>query len=221
MTDPIVIEQDIVSQRVSAEAESNVPPVIVNTLESIDESFKRPNMLLGATYKVKSPLEEDAIYVTINDVVLNRGTTDESRRPYEIFINSKNTTNQQWVTVITRLISAVFRKGGSYEFMVDEMLSVTDPNGGFRQGSKWVPSVVALIGLAVQEHFSMLKETEQSKFTLEQQALVDAKKEELGMEHGSTNYPESATTCSKCGEIAVVLMDGCSTCLACADSKCG
>ena len=85
------------------------------------EQISRPEMLLGSTYKIKTPLTEHALYVTINDIVLNEGTAHEKRRPFEIFINSKSMDHFQWVVALTRVISAVFRKGGDVTFLVEEL----------------------------------------------------------------------------------------------------
>ena len=110
-------------------------------------------MLLGSTYKIKTPLSEHALYITINDVVLNHGTEHEHRRPYEIFINSKNMDHFQWIVALTRIVSAVFRKGGDVTFLVDELRSVFDPQGGyFKKGGRYMPSLVAEIGDAIECH---------------------------------------------------------------------
>ena len=90
------------------------------------EQIERPEMLLGSTYKIKTPLTEHALYVTINDIVLNEGTEHQLRRPYEIFINSKNMDHFQWIVALTRVMSAVFRKGGDVTFLVEELKSVFD-----------------------------------------------------------------------------------------------
>ena len=94
------------------------------------EKVERPEMLLGSTYKLKTPLSEHALYVTINDIVFNEGTEHEMRRPFEIFINSKNMDHFQWIVALTRIMSAVFRKGGDVTFLVEELRSVFDPKGG-------------------------------------------------------------------------------------------
>src|SRR5690606_10057684 len=86
----------------------------------LTEKLERPEMLLGSTYKVKTPLTEHALYITINDIILNPGTEHELRRPFEIFINSKNMDHFQWIVALTRIISAVFRKGGDVTFLVEE-----------------------------------------------------------------------------------------------------
>ncbi|MDP7119984.1 MAG: hypothetical protein QF395_06630, partial [Arenicellales bacterium] len=95
------------------------------------EKVERPEMLVGSTYKIKTPLSDHALYVTINDIVLNPETPYEKRRPFEIFINSKNMDHFQWIVALTRIISAVFRKGGDATFLVEELRSVFDPQGGY------------------------------------------------------------------------------------------
>ena len=94
------------------------------------EEVQRPEMLVGSTYKIKTPVSDHAMYVTINDIVLNEGTPYEQRRPFEVFINSKNLDHFQWIVALTRIISAVFRKGGDVTFLVDELKAVFDPRGG-------------------------------------------------------------------------------------------
>jgi hypothetical protein len=121
------------------------------------EQIERPEVLVGSTYKIKSPLFEHALYVTINDIVLNQGTAHESRRPFEIFINSKNMDHFQWVVAITRIMSAVFRKGGDVTFLVEELKAVFDPRGGyFKAGGVYMPSIVAEIGAVVEDHMKMI-----------------------------------------------------------------
>ena len=85
------------------------------------EKVERPERLVGSTYKIKTPLSEHALYITINDIILNEGTEHEMRRPFEVFINSKNMEHFQWVLALTRVISAVFRKGGDSTFLVEEL----------------------------------------------------------------------------------------------------
>ena len=118
-----VLTQDNVE---NVKAEQEQPSV-----ESMHENVERPEVLLGSTYKIKTPQSEHALYITINDMILNPGTAHEERRPYEIFINSKNMEHFQWVLALTRLISAVFRKGGDSCFLVEEMKAVFDPRGGY------------------------------------------------------------------------------------------
>src|SRR5262249_49262717 len=95
------------------------------------EKLERPEMLVGSTYKIKTPISDHAMYVTINDIVLNEGTEYEQRRPFEIFINSKNLDHFQWIVALIRIISAVFRQSGDVSFLLDELKAVVDPVRGY------------------------------------------------------------------------------------------
>ena len=193
------------------------------------ESVQRPEVLVGSTYKVKTPVTEHAMYITINDIILNEGTEHEARRPFEVFINSKNMDNFQWVVALTRLCSAVFRKGGDTTFMVEELKAVFDPKGGyFKPGGIFMPSIVAEIGHAIERHMKMIGMIPSDDLDEHQKAFLEKKKAEIEAAQGTKvkdaetgDYPENATVCAKCSTKAVVLMDGCMTCLACGDSKCG
>ncbi|HEX7339359.1 MAG TPA: NrdJb, partial [Rhodanobacteraceae bacterium] len=119
---------------IKPETEAAAKPAPAKTAQSepaevihMTEALERPQTLVGATYKIKSPLFEHALYVTINDITLNEGTEYETRRPFEIFINSKNMDHFQWIVALTRIMSAVFRKGGDVTFVVEEMKAVFDP----------------------------------------------------------------------------------------------
>ncbi|TBR40601.1 MULTISPECIES: NrdJb [Dyella] len=195
------------------------------------ESLERPEMLVGSTYKIKSPLFEHALYVTVNDIVLNAGTPHEQRRPFEIFINSKNMDHFQWIVALTRIISAVFRKGGDVTFLVEEMKAVFDPRGGyFKAGGIYMPSIVAEIGAVIEQHMKTIglihdpdMDESTKKLIAEKRAAYEGKKAEAGAaESASENgFPAGATLCAKCNTKALVLMDGCQTCLNCGYSKCG
>ncbi len=195
------------------------------------EKLERPEMLLGSTYKIKTPQSEHALYITINDVVLNPGTEHEMRRPYEIFINSKNMDHFQWIVALTRIISAVFRKGGDVTFLVDELRSVFDPRGGyFKKGGKYKPSLVAEIGDAIECHMKMIGMIEDKGIDECQKEILDAKRKEYESIHSNGNaandasseeFPPNSQLCLKCHTKAVISMDGCMTCLSCGDSKCG
>ena len=116
------------------------------------ERVERPDKLVGSTYKIKTPLSEHALYVTINDIVLNPDTPYERRRPFEIFINSKNMDNFQWTVALTRILSAIFRKGGDITFLVEELRAVFDPRGGYFNRGRYMPSLVAEIGSVIEIH---------------------------------------------------------------------
>jgi hypothetical protein len=189
------------------------------------ESVARPESLEGITYKIKTPLSEHALYVTINDIVLNKGTEHELRRPFEIFINSKNMEHFQWIIALTRILSAVFRKGGDVTFLVDELRSVFDPQGGyFKKGGRYTPSIVAEIGDVIEQHMIAIGMLKKSAPDAHQQVLIDTKRQEYAKQHGSDDkegFPANALLCKKCQTLAVISMDNCLTCLNCGDSKCG
>jgi hypothetical protein len=215
------------------------------------EQIERPDVLVGSTYKIKSPLFEHALYVTINDIVLNEGTEHEMRRPFEIFINSKNMDHFQWIVGMTRIMSAVFRKGGDVTFLVEEMKAVFDPRGGyFKAGGVYMPSIVAEIGAVVEDHLKMIgliKDPDlsdaQRRLIAEKRAAYEAQSKRkpeategagapavveksegdaaAGAGTSSAGFPPTATMCGKCSTKAVIIMDGCATCLSCGYSKCG
>ena len=199
-------------------------------IEHMHEKVDRPEFLQGATYKIKTPLSDHALYITINDIVLNPGTDHEQRRPFEVFINSKNMEHFQWVLALTRVISAVFRKGGDATFLVEELKAVFDPQGGyFKKGGKFMPSLVAEIGCAIESHMKMIGMLQDEEMSAHQQQILDEKRKEFEgktaapqpAEDEDTGYPEGAQLCNKCHTKAMILMDGCMTCLSCGNSKCG
>ena len=135
----IKIDQKIIAYEVKKD---EIKPAESNVVH-MHEKLERPETLIGSTYKIKTPLTEHALYVTINDIVLNQGTEHEKRRPFEIFINSKSMDHFQWIVALTRIISAVFRKGGDATFLVEELRSVFDPRGGYFKKGKYTPSLVS------------------------------------------------------------------------------
>ncbi|MBM5812043.1 MAG: NrdJb [Gammaproteobacteria bacterium] len=192
------------------------------------EKLERPEVLIGSTYKIKTPVSDHAMYLTINDIVLNEGTEHEHRRPFEIFINSKNLDHFQWIVALTRIISAVFRKGGDVAFLTEELKAVFDPRGGYWQpGGKFMPSLVAEIGYVVERHLQSIGLMPAAEMDAARRQLIESKRSEWEQRHrqqdafARSSYPEGAQLCGKCHTAAVVMMDGCMTCLACGDSKCG
>ena len=244
---PIKIENQISGYEVVTEIKDNNPAPMERSTEKLPlgdatdripanvvqmhEKVERPERLLGSTYKIKTPLSDHALYVTINDIVLNPDTPYEKRRPFEIFINSKNMDHFQWIVALTRIVSAVFRKGGDVTFLVEELRSVFDPQGGyFKRGGKYTPSLVAEIGDAIEAHMRMIGMIRDDGLEPHQQKLIDEKRRELenqptpytpaAGEKPVTSFPESTHLCLKCHTKAMVLLDGCMTCLNCGDSKC-
>jgi hypothetical protein len=195
------------------------------------ERVERPECLEGSTYKIKSPLFEHALYLTINDIVLNEGTQHEQRRPFEVFINSKNLEHFQWAVALTRIMSAVFRKGGDVTFLVEELKAVFDPRGGYyKSGGIYMPSVVAELGYVIEDHLKRIGLIKSELSPEMREAIAkkraelekaDAKVESKNVAKPESGFPASATLCYKCNTKALVVMDGCSTCLSCGYSKCG
>ncbi|MGD8579517.1 MAG: NrdJb, partial [Lysobacterales bacterium] len=162
--------------------------------------------------------------------ILNLGTEHEQRRPFEIFINSKNMDHFQWIVALTRLMSAVFRKGGDVTFLAEELQAVFDPRGGyFKPGGKFMPSIIAEIGAVIEHHLQKIGLMEKEELSEQQQLLLDQKRAEAEASaqkntaeaQADSEYPASATLCNKCNTKAVVVMDNCATCLSCGYSKCG
>ena len=193
------------------------------------EDISRPDELKGYTYKIKTPLSDHAMYITINNIVLNQGTEFEQEYPFEIFINSKNMEQFQWILALTRVISAVFRKGGDSVFLAEELKQVFDPQGGyFKRGGRFMPSLVAEIGEVLETHMKKIGLIQEEELSEAHQELIAEKRAALegaanaaDVDHGGSEYPPGAQLCKKCNATAMVLMDGCMTCLACGDSKCG
>ncbi len=228
------IKQKIVGYKVVTKEEQDVKIETQNIqmleqvqdLEAMHETLKRPEVLFGTTYKIKTPQSEHALYITINDMVLNAGTEYEERHPYEIFINSKNMEHFQWVLALTRLISAVWRKGGEACFLVDELKGVFDPKGGyFKKGGVYMPSLVAEIGYAIESHLKRMGIIKGHEIEHHQKTFLDMKRKEFALKtqtpESVEGFPEQSILCLKCNVKATIIMDGCMTCLNCGESKCG
>ena len=223
-------EEAAVIAKVQADKEERKSAKIIYMTEQI----ARPEgmeALEGSTYKIKTPLDDHAMYVTINDMILNQGTEHEQRRPFEIFINSKNMDHFQWIVALTRLMSAVFRKGGDVTSLAEELQAVFDPKGGyFKPGGKFMPSIIAEIGAVIEHHLQKIGLMEKEELSEQQQLVLDQKRAEaesleqkktIADEDSDGSYPASAPLCNKCSTKAVVIMDNCATCLSCGYSKCG
>jgi len=220
-----IVSYKVLTSEDKAAAEQSANDAKLNDVERMHENVERPEVLLGSTYKIKTPASEHALYITINDMILNQGTAHEERRPYEIFINSKNMEHFQWVLALTRVISAVFRKGGDATFLVEELKAVFDPKGGyFKKGGVFMPSLVAEIGCAIETHMKKIGMIKPEIMSDHQKQFLAEKRREFETQHGAADtqsFPEKAVLCCKCSTKAMVLMDGCMTCLNCGESKCG
>ena len=213
---------------VAAPSPAELPTTHGGKVVRLTDEVQRPEVLIGSTYKIKTPVSDHAMYVTINDIILNEGTEHEQRRPFEVFINSKNLDHYQWIVALTRIISAVFRKGGDVTFLVEELKAVFDPRGGYWQpGGKFMSSIIAELGHVIEKHLQTIGLLRPLELDEHQKKLVDEKRAEFEARAKQTDafanshFPEGAQLCSKCSTAAVVMMDGCMTCLNCGDSKCG
>jgi ribonucleoside-diphosphate reductase alpha chain len=185
--------------------ETGRPPPRDGGVVYMTKPLDRPEVLLGQTYKIKWSDLDHAFYITINDV-----EKDGRRRPFEIFINSKNMAAYAWTVALTRMISAVFRRGGDVSFVVDELQAVFDPRGGQWMGGRYVPSLLAAIGEVIERHMvatGFMAQRDAPQLPEELRAVVG----------------ESAPgrTCPRCGSPSLVQLEGCDTCVSCGFSRCG
>ncbi|HZT50988.1 MAG TPA: adenosylcobalamin-dependent ribonucleoside-diphosphate reductase [Stellaceae bacterium] len=172
------------------------------------QPLSRPEALPGSTYKVAWPESEHALYITINDII-----QDGRRRPFEIFINSKNMEHYAWTVGLTRMISAVFRRGGDVSFVVEEMKAVFDPRGGAWMGGRYVPSLLAAIGDVIEKHMIAIG----AMPLPERQPQPAPQRQVVNLPEGSARLGQ----CPKCGEAALIRVEGCDQCTSCDYSKCG
>ncbi|KNG94347.1 adenosylcobalamin-dependent ribonucleoside-diphosphate reductase [Pseudaestuariivita atlantica] len=198
----------------SEDAPGEAPEQVRGTAAAVDgeviyisEPLDRPNALEGQTYKLKWPDSEHAIYITINDIV--QGT---QRRPFEVFINSKNMEHFAWTVALTRMISAVFRRGGDVSFVVEELKAVFDPRGGAWVQGKYIPSILAAIGGVIERHMIATGFLEGEGMGLKS----DPQAQVVNLDDGNRGK-----ACPNCGQYTLHMAEGCLTCSSCGHSKCG
>ncbi|HEY3911809.1 MAG TPA: adenosylcobalamin-dependent ribonucleoside-diphosphate reductase [Stellaceae bacterium] len=180
------------------------------------QPLSRPEALPGQTYKLRWPDSEHALYITLNDIV-----QDGRRRPFEVFINSKNMEHYAWTVALTRMISAVFRRGGDVSFVVEEMKAVFDPRGGAWMDGKYVPSLLAAIGDVIERHMIEIGFLPRPGMDRAISAkILNLPAAERSGGSGSQTLPRPAQ-CPKCGEAALLRSEGCDQCTSCDYSKCG
>jgi ribonucleoside-diphosphate reductase alpha chain len=184
------------------------------------QPLSRPEELPGQTYKIKWPDSDHAIYITLNDIV-----QDGRRRPFEVFINSKNMEHYAWTVALTRMISAVFRRGGDVSFVVEELKAVFDPRGGQWMDGRYVPSLLAAIGTVIERHmidigFMPTRERIGGTGAADQaipQAMAVGESNAAG---GTGLSAHPFRQCPKCGEAALIRQENCDVCTACGYSTC-
>jgi ribonucleoside-diphosphate reductase alpha chain len=187
----------------------------------MSQPLDRPQALPGRTYKLQWPESDHAIYITLNDIV-----QDQRRRPFEIFINSKNMEHYAWTVALTRMISAVFRRGGDVSFVVEELKAVFDPRGGAWVKGRYLPSLLAAIGEVIERHMLDIG------FLARPETLVEPQ-QETAREGAKSDPPYSISShsshqpgqrgpaqCPRCGAAAVIKQEGCDLCTACGHSRC-
>ncbi|MDO7560479.1 MAG: adenosylcobalamin-dependent ribonucleoside-diphosphate reductase, partial [Paracoccaceae bacterium] len=195
----------------STKAKSEPIAALVVEMETADvvylsEPLERPAALEGQTYKVKWPATEHALYITINDVIISG-----HRRPFEVFINSKNMEHFAWTVALTRMISAVFRRGGDISFVVEELKAVFDPRGGAWMGGKYIPSILAAIGAVIEQHLIATGFIAGEGLGLK----IDPQVEAVAVGE------RPRKSCESCGSYDLRMVEGCMTCGGCGNSKCG
>ena len=176
-------------------------------IDSTLTPIERPERLDGKTYKIKWPESDHAIYITMNDII-----QDGERRPFEIFINSKNMEHFAWTVALTRMISAVFRRGGDVSFVVEELKAVFDPRGGAWMERRYIPSLLAAIGEVIEKHMIEIG------FLLDKGAVSENFKGGKNILNFDNQREKS---CSRCGSVGILHQEGCDVCTACGYSKCG
>ncbi|MGC1427092.1 MAG: adenosylcobalamin-dependent ribonucleoside-diphosphate reductase [Albidovulum sp.] len=173
----------------------------------LSEPLDRPQALEGATYKLKWPDSEHAIYITVNDIIQSG-----HRRPFEVFINSKNMEHFAWTVALTRMISAVFRRGGDVSFVVEELKAVFDPRGGAWMQGRYIPSILAAIGGVIERHMIAIGFIEGEGLGLKNDPKAQAV---------AVGEVPRGPACPSCGQFGMQRIEGCMTCPSCGHSKCG
>ena len=182
------------------------------------QPLDRPQALDGATYKVRWPESDHAIYITINDIIDDQGR----QRPFEVFINSKNMEHYAWTVALTRMISAVFRRGGDVSFVVEEMKAVFDPRGGHWIGGRYVPSLLAAIGEAIEGHMfatgflAATGEMAEDRTAKPRMAVIGGG----GDKDDAAPRASPFRQCPKCGQASLARQENCDACMSCGYSKC-
>ncbi|SER80484.1 ribonucleoside-diphosphate reductase class II [Tranquillimonas rosea] len=203
---PNAVTGSVLSVSETAETEPAAAEAAAGEVIYMSEPLDRPQTLEGQTYKLKWPDSPHAIYITINDLVVNG-----HRRPFEVFINSKNMEHFAWTVALTRMISAVFRRGGDVSFVVEELKAVFDPRGGAWMGGKYIPSILAAIGGVIETHMINTGVLEAEGMGLKTDPRADVQT------LGSTRVSQ----CPSCGGTDLRMVEGCLTCASCGFSKCG
>ena len=200
---PVKIDKKIVGWRVVTTTDEKGNTHTVQEVVPLE----RPRVVEGRTYKISPAVTDSAMYITINDITLEDGT----KRPFEMFISSKHVAHQQWITALTRMVSAIFRKPGPYLFVAEELEQIFDPQGGYFDNERMMPSVVAHVAAILREHFIYIGAMEPAQLSDEVQVVIAEKQAQT----------EGKLQCSKCFQFTVIVSEGCKVCTECGESECG
>jgi len=203
---PTDVTGSVLSVTEDTKADKPVPVTEGGEVVYMSDPLDRPSELEGNTYKIKWPDSEHALYITVNDVVIGG-----RRRPFEVFINSKNMEHFAWTVALTRMVSAVFRRGGDVSFVVEELKAVFDPRGGAWMKGKYIPSILAAIGGVIEQHMIATGFIAGEGMGLKS----DPQAKVVGLE------PPRGKACPSCGQYDLRMVEGCMTCGSCGHSKCG
>jgi ribonucleoside-diphosphate reductase alpha chain len=190
----------------------------------ISKPLERPPALQGATYKLRWPGSDNALYITVNDIERDghaEGVTSARRRPFEVFINTKNLEHYAWTVALTRMISAIFRRGGDVTFVVEELKAIFDPQGGQWMDGRYVPSLIAAIGEVIENHMIRI-----GFLGAPGTSRHDTGVERIAFSSGARRLPgqqaeAGGRICPRCSSRALHRREGCWVCDACGYSKCG
>ena len=179
--------------------------------------MERPNAVPGKTYKLRWPESDHAIYITVNDIEVEGENGRKQRHPFEVFINSKNMEHYAWTVALTRMISAVFRRGGDVAFVVEELKAVFDPRGGQWMNGRYIPSLLAAIGEVIEKHMievgflEVPTGSDTASSTTETDNVVRLE---------TQTRDARLRACPKCGTFSLLRQEGCDSCTSCGFSKC-
>jgi ribonucleoside-diphosphate reductase alpha chain len=197
------------------EVKRETPTLSAPSAAAYEQPIARPETLPGATYKLNWPESDHAIYITVNDIQVEENGR-VMRRPFEVFINSKNMEHYAWTVALTRMISAVFRRGGDVSFVVEELKAVFDPRGGQWMDGRYIPSLLAAIGDVIARHMTEIGFLP----ALAPAPPGDPKIVQLKDAAKEANRDRRFRACPKCGTYALLRQEGCDSCTSCGYSKC-
>ncbi len=180
----------------------------------------RPHVVDAKVYKVKSAFVKNSVFITLSYI-----ETPNGRRPIEIFINSKDLNRAPEYVVLTRLISAIFRRATNPMFILEELQGIHDPNGGSFKEGKYYHSFYGEVAETIEKFFYEVGIVEKPKNDTEESYENDTEKEEstikvINENVSNENMNASFRICPSCSSKSLKTENGCDTCVECGYSKC-